>query len=302
MTVSSSASRPESQLGRASATPAEEPALTAIRRPAPGPAAQSGASKHDFLDVGVSCLSDEAFLATVREAVETKSRLAVSFINPYYALMAHRTPALAEKIKRFDIVLPDGWGIVLGGRWLGIPILGRQANDDICPKLFALSGQLGYSNFLFGGPEGTAERAAANLGDRFPDLKIAGTLHGYWPYAADSPEPFRDADIKLMADTINASGADILHVSLPTPMQQDWVWEMADKLNVSVIITGGGYLDHLSERVDWYPGWVNKMRLGWVYRVYREPRRLWKRYTLDLLAYGGLLLRQKLARRPAPSP
>ncbi len=296
--MSSSACPPESQTGSAPATPAEGLAATASRRPAPGPAARSGEWKRDFLDnVGVSCLPDEVFVSAVREAVETKSRLAVSFINPYYALLAHRAPELAEKINRFDIVLPDGWGIVLGGRWLGVPLTGRQANDDICPKLFALSAEQGYSNFLFGGPEGTAESAAANLRARFPGLDIAGTLHGYWPYAEGQPGRFRDADVKVMVDAINASGADILHVSLPTPMQQNWVWEMADKLNVSVIITGGGYLDHLAERVDWYPAWVNKMRLGWMYRVYREPRRLWKRYTLDLLAYGRLLVRAKMTRR-----
>jgi N-acetylglucosaminyldiphosphoundecaprenol N-acetyl-beta-D-mannosaminyltransferase len=249
----------------------------------------------------LSCLPDEVFLAAVREAVETRSRLAVSFLNPYYALRAHRTAGLIEKMNGFDIVLPDGWGIVMGGRWLGLPVPDRQANDDICPKLFALSAERGFSNFLFGGSEGIADRASANLTARFPGMPIAGTLHGYWRLLADDPDRYCDADVTSMVEAINASGADILHVSLPTPMQQNWVWRVADRLNVPVIITGGGYLDHLAERVNWYPTWVNKMRLGWAYRVYREPRRLWKRYSLDLMAYGGMLFREKLARRSGGS-
>jgi len=72
---------------------------------------------------------------------------------------------------------------------------------------------------------------------------------------------------------------------------------LRDRLDVPVIITGGSYLDHLAERVYWYPGWVNKTRLGWAYRLTREPGRLWKRYSLDLAAYGGMVARAKFGRR-----
>jgi N-acetylglucosaminyldiphosphoundecaprenol N-acetyl-beta-D-mannosaminyltransferase len=258
-----------------------------------GPGSRYRAEKKEFLGIGLSCLPDEAFLAAVAEAVETRSRLTISFINPDYVLKAHRTAGLIEKMNRFDIMLPDGWGIVLGGRWLGQPVPDRQGNDDICPKMFALSADRGFRNFLFGCQEGTPERAAANLTSTFPGLPIAGTLHGYWDVARGHPGRYGEDDVDMMVETINAAKADILHVSIPTPMQQTWVWQVADRLNVPVIITGGSYLDHLAERVYWYPAWVNKMRLGWAYRLTREPGRLWKRYSLDLMAYGGMVLREK---------
>ena len=255
------------------------------------------AQKRDFLGLGLSCMPDEEFLKAVREAVWTRSRLAVSFVNPDYVRKSHHTPGLPEKINRFDIVLPDGWGVVLGARWLGHPVIGRQGNDDICPKVFATSADHRFSNFLFGCSEGTPERAAKNLGDTFPGLPIAGALHGYWDVARGHPGRYDEADVDMMVETINASNADILHVSIPTPMQQNWVWEVADRLNVPVIITGGSYLDHLAERVYWYPRWVNKTRLGWAYRLSREPGRLWKRYSLDLMAYGRMVLKAKKTKR-----
>lgn len=251
------------------------------------------AEKRDFLGIGLSCLSDEEFLDAVYQAVRARSRLAVSFINPDYVLRAHRDPALLERINQFDIVLPDGWGVVIAGRWLGLPVPDRQGNDDICPKLFALCARHGFSSFLFGCGEGIPERAAANLRRAFPGLEIAGTLHGYWDVVRGHPGRYDEADVDMMVETINASGADILHVSIPTPMQQNWVWAVADRLNVSVIITGGSYLDHLAERVYWYPEWASKLRLGWAYRLYREPRRLWKRYTLDITAFGAMVVRAK---------
>jgi N-acetylglucosaminyldiphosphoundecaprenol N-acetyl-beta-D-mannosaminyltransferase len=268
---------------------------TAVTTPALGmPVGDAqGPLKRDFLGIGLACLPDEAFLEAVSEAVRSRSRLTVSFINPDYVLRAHRTAGLIEKINRFDIVLPDGWGIVLGGRWLGLPVPDRQGNDDICPKVFALSAKHKFSNFLFGCSEGTPERAAENLTEAFPGLPIAGTLHGYWDVTRGHPGRYDKADLDMMVEAINASDPDILHVSIPTPMQQNWVWQVADRLKVPVIITGGSYLDHLAERVYWYPDWVNRMRLGWAYRLRREPGRLWKRYSLDLMAYARLVLEEK---------
>ena len=254
-------------------------------------------AKRDFLGIGLSCIQDEEFVDAVREAVQTRSRLLVSFINPDYVLRGHHTPGLLEKMNEFDIVLPDGWGIVLGGRWLGLAVPDRQGNDDICPKLFALSAEYGFSNFLFGCSEGTPERAATNLTEAFPGLPIVGTLHGYQDVARGHPGRYDEADIEMMVEMINESKADILHVSIPTPMQQNWVSEVSGRLNVPVIITGGSYLDHLAERVYWYPRWVNKVRLGWAYRLYREPGRLWKRYSLDLLAYGRMVQQEKRGTR-----
>jgi len=247
------------------------------------------AGKRNFLGIGLSCLTDEEFIDAVRRAVETRSRLAVSFINPDYVLRGHKT-GVVEKMNRFDIVLPDGWGTVYGARMLGIPLPNRQGNGDICPKIFALSAEHGFSNFLFGCGEGVAEQAAEKATGTFPDLPIAGTLHGHWDVLRGHPGRYTEEDLDMMVEKINASNADIIHVSLPTPIQQNWVWEVADRINVPVIVTGGSYLDHLSEAVYWYPKWMHKMRLCWLYRLSREPGRLWKRYSLDLAAYGGIIV------------
>src|SRR5579871_2240172 len=92
-------------------TPSEPPLHTAQLATDMG--ARYRAAKWEFLGVGLSCMSDLEFLDAVREAVTTRSRLVVSFINPDYVNRAHRIPGLREKINEFDIVLPDGWGVVL---------------------------------------------------------------------------------------------------------------------------------------------------------------------------------------------
>src|SRR5262249_59500646 len=88
---------------------------------------------------------------------------------------------------------------------------------------------------------GMPERAAANLEDAFPGIPIAGALHGYWDVARGHPGRYDDSDVEMMVETINAANPDILHVSIPTPMQQTWVWQVAHRLNLPVIITGREY-------------------------------------------------------------
>jgi N-acetylglucosaminyldiphosphoundecaprenol N-acetyl-beta-D-mannosaminyltransferase len=253
--------------------------------------------KRDFLGLGLSCMPDEEFLKVISEAVRTRSRLTVSFVNPDYVRKAHRTPGLPGNINRFDIVLPDGWGVVLGARWLGHPVTDRQANCDICPKVFALSAEDGLSQFLLGYREGIAERAAATVTGTFPNVPIAGTARADWDMERGLDVLGDDPGMARLIDEVNACNPDVLHVCLPTPLQQAWVWEFSDKLNAPVIITGGAYLDHLAERMYWYPNWVIKARLCWAYRLAKEPRRLWKRYSLDLAAYGLMVLKAKLGAR-----
>ena len=253
------------------------------------------AAQRTFLGLGLSCMSDDDFLQAIREAIRTRSRLAVSFINPDYVRKARHSPELAGQINRFDIVLPDGWGVVMGARWLGYPVANRQGNDDICPKVFAVSAEHGLSNFLLSYREGVAEQAAATVTETFPGVPIAGTAQGHWDLKRGLAGLGDDAGFVRLVDEINASKADILHVSLPTPLQQAWVWEFAGRLNVPVIITGGAYLDHVAERMYWYPDWMVRTRLCWAYRLAKEPRRLWKRYSLDLMSYGAMVVRAKLS-------
>lgn len=271
-----------------------------IGRPAVAPDSSVGeryrAMKRDFLDTGVSCLSDEQVAQAVDEAVRLRSRLVISFLNPDYALRASRDPDLATKINTFDVVLADGWGVVLGGRILGIPVPDRQGNDDICPRIFELCQEKGYSQFLFGSAPGVADKAERTLADTYPSLKVVGTLHGYWDVERGHPGRYDETDQDMMVDRINEANPDVVWVGVPTPIQQNWVARNGPFLKPPVIITGGSYIDHLSENVFWYPRWMLKLRLGWLYRLYRDPKRLWRRYSIELMQYFGLVLRARFDR------
>jgi N-acetylglucosaminyldiphosphoundecaprenol N-acetyl-beta-D-mannosaminyltransferase len=107
---------------------------------------------------------------------------------------------------------------------------------------------------------------------------------------------FAEEDSKAIVGRINASGAEVVVVSLPTPLQQRWVRENGHHLLAPVVLTAGSYLDHAAAGVEgsYYPRWVDALQLNWLYRLLKEPRRLWRRYTVESLHFLLLVVRARV--------
>jgi N-acetylglucosaminyldiphosphoundecaprenol N-acetyl-beta-D-mannosaminyltransferase len=265
-------------------------------RPGGGTAAGSLFAKGLVLGIEVSTVSRAGLITLLEESVRPGGQLTVTFLNPNYAMAAVADDDLRQRMNSFDVMLPDGWGIVWGGRLLGVPMRERLANDDIGESVFELSERKGWRTFLFGSAPGIAEQAGKNLQEAYPGMPIVGSLHGYWDAHAGHPGYFDDADNEMIIKTINDAAPDVLWVGLPTPLQQRWLSDNIHRLDIGVAITGGSYLDHLAERVRWYPRWATALHACWIYRFGREPRRLFRRYTVELSRYVGLILRAKFGR------
>jgi N-acetylglucosaminyldiphosphoundecaprenol N-acetyl-beta-D-mannosaminyltransferase len=253
--------------------------------------------KLDVLGVRVSRTTMPDLIQLIDGSVQSRTTIDVSFVNPNYVMRAREDPDLASLINAFDVVLADGWGVVWASRLLGDPLRGRLANDDIERPLFDLADANGYRVFLFGSGPGVAEAAADRLASTFPGLAIVGTQHGWLDVDRGHPGLIEDADSERVVRRIEAARPDILVVGLPTPLQQRWVHAYRDRLAVPVVITGGSYLDHVAERIGWYPRWVTAARLCWAYRLAREPRRLWRRYTVELGTFAAIVMAQAARAR-----
>jgi N-acetylglucosaminyldiphosphoundecaprenol N-acetyl-beta-D-mannosaminyltransferase len=262
------------------------------REPAP-----SLPPKVDVLGVGVSRATMTELVELIDRAVEATTPLDVTFVNPNYLMAARRDPTLLAPLNAFDVMLADGWGIVWASRLLGDPLPERLANDDIEAPLFRLANDRGYRVFLFGSAPGVADVAAARLASSFPGVKVAGTQHGWLDVERGHRGVIADADTDRVIEAINDARPDVLIVGLPTPLQQRWVRANRSRIEAPVLITGGSYLDHLAERIGWYPRWVVRARLCWAYRLTREPRRLWRRYTLELAHYSACVVAAAARRR-----
>lgn len=234
----------------------------------------------------------------VETALDERTALRVTFLNPDYARRALLDPQLLADINEFDLILVDGNGVRVLTPLYGFSVPDRLDTDSLAPDLFRALGRRGGRLFLFGCAPGVAERAARRIEADLPGLAV-GALHGYQDVQRGHPGRISKEDADSIVESINAFGADVVVVSLPTPLQQRWVSTYGQQLTAPVVITAGSYLDHLADAggAGYYPRWVNHLQLNWLYRLAREPRRLWRRYTIETVHFVVLVVRARVGRR-----
>ena len=123
---------------------------------------------------------------------------------------------------------------------LGQRIPERITYADWAWRLAAFAEAEGLSLYLLGARPGVAQEAARRLQARYPDLEIVGVRHGFFDNAAGSPEN------EAVVREINGARPDILLVGMGMPLQEYWLMENRDGLEVGVALTGGAVFDYVS--------------------------------------------------------
>ena len=144
---------------------------------------------------------------------------------------------------------------------MGRPLVERVSGVDISRRICRMSGDMGFSIFFLGSEPGVAAAAAENLQKHFPDMRVAGTHHGYF-------KPDEDAEIVRM---IRESGAGVLLAGMGIPRQEKWIRKYLADLGVSVAIGVGGSMDVFSGKIKRAPKWMQDHGLEWVYRLCQDP-------------------------------
>jgi len=171
---------------------------------------------------------------------------------------------------------------------LGYNIPQRITYADWMWQLAEFAESHGFTLFFLGARPGVADKAAARLKERFPNLRIVGTRHGYFDKDAGSPE--NEAVIRK----INAAKPNILIVGFGMPLQECWLMENWDRIEANVALTGGAVFDYVSGELPRGPRWMTDHGLEWLARLIIEPRRLWKRYLIGNPLFLWRVVKQRL--------
>jgi exopolysaccharide biosynthesis WecB/TagA/CpsF family protein len=254
----------------------------ALARQAAAPT-KAGFDVRDVGGIGISVLTRAAALAELSDAMATGRHLKLAFCNANLVNVAARDPALLRRLSSF-LVLADGIGVDIGG-WLlhGAPFPANLNGTDFIPALF-VSEQRPLRVGLIGGRPGIADRAADWLGRQFPRHAFNVVSHGYF-------DPSEEAGL---LDGLKAAPPDLLLVAFGNPRQESWIADKLGPQHCAVAAGVGALLDFFAGEVPRAPEAVRRTRLEWVYRLWLEPRRLWRRYILGNPAFLLRLLRQRV--------
>lgn len=202
---------------------------------------------------------------------EQKKGRFIAVTGMHGVMEAQRDPALKNILNAADLVVSDGMPLVWLGRWRGIAMRRRVYGPELMEAFCRETGPR-YRHFLYGGAPGVPELLAQVLQQRF-ETHIVGTFSP--PFGSLTAE--KAEEIRAL---IRAAAPDVLWVGLSTPKQERFMFEVREKLEVPVMLGVGAAFDFHTGRVKQAPSWMQEHGLEWFFRLYQEPRRLWRRYLL----------------------
>ena len=173
--------------------------------------------------------------------------------------------------EKADLIHADGQPVVLASRLLtGSPIPERSATTDYFHDAAQAAQVSGLKFFLLGATESVNARCAEEMAKRYPGLEIVGRRNGY----------FRREDEAAICEEINASGADVVWVGLGVPLEHGFCVRNKQRLNAGWLVTCGGCFNFVTGDYSRAPEWMQDAGLEWLFRVAKEPRRLFWRYAV----------------------
>jgi N-acetylglucosaminyldiphosphoundecaprenol N-acetyl-beta-D-mannosaminyltransferase len=239
---------------------------------------------------------DDALLQLSAWSTQRASRY-VCASNVHSIVTARMDRAFQGVINDADLAVPDGAPVAWALRRLGYANQERINGPDLMWRFCGVAEEKGISVYLYGATETTLARLQESIRRAFPRLTIAGT----WSPPFEHPSLESDA---AAIDRINRSGAGVVFIALGCPKQEQLMKAWRGKIRAPMVGVGAAF-DFHAGIVARAPQWMQRYALEWLYRLIREPRRLWKRYlvTNTLFSVGiAMQLLRRQQHRPAVQP
>jgi len=198
----------------------------------------------------------------------------INCINAHSFNMAQTDEKFAETLKKSDVLLVDGSGILLALKLIGKKPGRRVAGWDAFIKGMELLNEQDGKAFFLGGTEKALEKIKERAKKEFSNVSIQC-------FSPVFTKQFSNEQNFEILEKINTFNPDILWVGLGSPKQEKWAFDNFDALNVKGWIASiGAVFDFYAGTVKRAPIVMQKCHLEWLYRFLQEPRRLWKRYLV----------------------
>jgi len=232
-------------------------------------------------------LSMEETLVRIEEFIRSGQPHQHVVVNVDKLVKASRDPDLRRIVNDCALVNADGMPVVWAARLLGKPLKERVAGIDLFEALMRRAGEKGWRVFLLGAREEVVAAVADTYRRRYPELAIAGWRNGYWTVEEEAQ----------VAAQVRASGADLLFVAISSPKKEQFLGRWQAEMRIPFAMGVGGTFDVAIGRVRRAPRWMQRAGLELFYRFLQEPRRMFRRYFIDDMAFIWLFIKEAAGRK-----
>lgn len=213
----------------------------------------------------------------------------INTLNANSYAIAKTDPSFSKALKTSDILLPDGFPIVLAAKLLHKKRIKKIAGYDLFSHLMSELNKAGGSCFFLGASKYTLYHIKKKVKKEYLNIRT----HTYSPPFTDDFTPAQNAE---MIRRINIFSPDILFVGMTAPKQEKWVAENQNALHCKMICAIGAVFDFYSGIIP-RPGeiWI-RFNLEWFVRLVKEPKRLWRRYLVKSPVFFVDLIKEKFRK------
>ena len=213
----------------------------------------------------------------------------VFFVNAHTLNLAAGDPQYRAILNSGDFVFGDGTGVRWAAKLQGLRLLDNLVGTDFTPILLQSTAGRGYSYFMLGGDEQTIADAANYAQKTFTGWTLCGYHHGY---LFNSPEM-----TAAVIEKINAAKPDVLLVGMGNPLQERWIYQYRERLNVPICMGIGGLFDYWAGNVSRAPQWLRRLGHEWIWRLFQQPRDKMYRYLVGNPLFMTRIFLERLSRR-----
>ena len=241
--------------------------------------------------------------------VESKDQLAlippgkvlINTINAHSYNVAQKDAEFAEALRCGDYLIPDGASIVKACHWLkaksqpkeriagwDLFIFEMDALERKSEKLKVKSEKCLRVMFL-----GSSEKVLGLIREQaaidYPHLEIVTYSPPYKP-------EFSEEDNRAMIQAINNANPDLLWIGMTAPKQEKWAYKHWNELDIHCHCgTIGAVFDFYAGTAVRAPLWWQQHSLEWLYRLVKEPKRMWRRYLIGNPLFIWNVLKEKFS-------
>lgn len=239
--------------------------------------------KNKFLGISITSVALTEMPLLIKKLIESKKKKTFFYINAYCITLTQSDPVYKDILTNATLVYSGGFGPVIASRILGTPIKERTPTPDFINHFFKIAERKMWTIYLLGTTQDSLHKAAKRIKVLFPKIKIVGLHNGFFDIKEEK---------KIILD-INLKKPKILIVGLGSPTQEKWINNNYRKLNAEVFWGVGAMFDVISGKLPRAPKWIQDLGLEWLYRLFQEPKRLWKRYLIGNVKFVLMIFREK---------
>ena len=220
-----------------------------------------------------------SILEFVEDYLVHKRNFILGYLNTYTFDIYNKTKLINSSYPYFFI--PDGVGMYLYLKCINFQKLSfknRLVSTNIWDSILSIANKKSLNCMIIGGQISFTDKLRDVFNSKYPNIDLLEVINGYTQY-----------DIDKFPKKI-----DVLILGLGTPKQEEWILKNYDNFNISILLMVGSALDYWSGAIKRAPQWIQNIGLEWLYRLFQEPKRLWRRYIFGIPVFMFHIVVQKV--------